>query len=160
MEILVISDTHGNTGVILPLLEQYQNRVSAVLHTGDHDLDLLQLKDRTTLHLETVAGNTDDGVRSPREKIVKLGGKNIFMTHGSNQNVNSNNKQLIHHALERKADICLFGHTHVSTIFEEHGIFFMNPGSLNEPRDYNPPSYGLLTINEETGAVSGEIIFI
>jgi len=160
MEILVISDSHGRPGVIPPLLALYKDRVKAVLHTGDHDMDLLYLKDTTDLPLEAVAGNTDNGLLSPREKILTFGGKKIFMTHGSNHNFINGKIGLINLAVNRDVDICLFGHSHVSEIFEKHGIFFMNPGSLKEPRDENPPSYGLLKICEETGLVSGEIIFL
>ena len=160
MEILVISDSHGKPGVIVPLLKEYKNRVRAVLHAGDHDLDLLHCKDETSLQLEAVAGNTDDGSHAPREKVLTFGGKTIFMTHGNKHISNGDITRLVAGAQAVKADICLYGHTHVSAVFEEQGIFFMNPGSLKEPRDDNGPSYGLLTICEKTGAVSGEIIFL
>ena len=42
--------------------------------------------------------------------------------------------KLFYQALEYKANICIFGHTHKQTVFEKENILFINPG--NYPNNY------------------------
>ncbi|MCL2203949.1 MAG: metallophosphoesterase [Defluviitaleaceae bacterium] len=160
MEILVISDSHGDDAAIQQLLNQYAQSVQAVIHLGDHDRDLLQLARETSLPMYTVAGNCDDGAASPRERMELIGGHRIFMAHGNKLDVGFGVEKLARRAREADAAVCLFGHTHRSAIYTLHGIFFMNPGSITDPRDDNRPSYGLLTLGDAPGAVSGKILFL
>ena len=160
MQLLIISDTHGKDKLLRGLLTQYKGRVHAVLHLGDHDHDLLRLAGETALPLYAVAGNCDDGVLSPRELLQPFGAFNVFMTHGNRLGVNEGMIRIILRAREVKAAVCLFGHTHCNTVFCEQDILFMNPGSLTDPRDKKPPSYGLLQLNEETGKASAEILHL
>ncbi|MCL2603294.1 MAG: metallophosphoesterase [Defluviitaleaceae bacterium] len=158
MKILVISDSHGEDARIKALLAYYTGKVRAVIHLGDNDRDLLKYQDETELPLYTVAGNCDDTVFSPRERLLTFGKCKILLTHGNKHHLNSGFISLYNHARAQQASACLYGHTHIAAIFTEGDIFFMNPGSIAEPRDHMPPSYGLLTIDDATGEVSGEII--
>jgi hypothetical protein len=160
MNILVISDSHGDNVRIKLLLEKYAGKIQAVLHLGDHDRDLLRHTNDTPVPLLAVAGNMDDTVFSPRERVLVFGNCSVFMTHGHIYHLNNGIERLSAQTREKSATVCLYGHTHVSAVFTEDGIFFMNPGSLTKPRDENPPGYGLLTIDDKTGAVSGEIVFL
>jgi hypothetical protein len=158
MQILVISDSHGEDAHIKGLLEAYANRVQAVLHLGDHDRDLLRLAQQTHLPLYAVAGNCDGGSHTPREQTLEFGKLRIFMAHGHKYNLNAGVERLVYRARELGVQACLFGHTHKSVTFTQHDIFFMNPGSVTEPRGYTKPGYGLLTLCEASGKITGEII--
>ena len=49
----------------------------------------------------------------------------------------------------RKADICIFGHTHRPTLFKKNNVTMMNPGSIAYPRQIGKkPTYGLIEIDE------------
>ncbi|MCL2499616.1 MAG: metallophosphoesterase [Defluviitaleaceae bacterium] len=159
MRILVISDSHGQSERVKSLLVKYADEVHAVLHLGDLDRDLLKHEGSTELRLLAVAGNCDNTLSSPHERLLTLGRRKILMVHGNQYIVNQNTDRLACRALEQEADICLFGHTHIAETFTDGNVFYMNPGSITNPRDDKNPSYGLLTIDEETGGVSGEIIF-
>ena len=160
MQILVVSDSHEEVDILRALLDEYAAMVQLVIHLGDHDRDLLRLAPITALPLLTISGNTDDLLRSPRERVCSFKSKKFLLTHGHIYNINAGIDLLVHKALEVEAKICLYGHTHIATTFTKHGIFFMNPGSITEPRDDNPPSYGLLKIDEATGEISGDILYI
>jgi hypothetical protein len=160
MQFLVIGDTHGDTSLIKFLLKKYAKSVQAVFHMGDHDWDLLQFAPETEQPLIAVAGNCDDGTLSPFERTITVEGKRVLMLHGNRVGVNASLTRLRQHAQKKEAGICLYGHTHSSAAFTRENILYMNPGSLYEPRDGSPPSYGLLTIDEKTGEASGEIIFL
>jgi len=159
VKILLLSDTHGECDPLLrTLLQQYADRVQAILHLGDHDYDLLQFAEGLNIPCYTVAGNCDDASLSPRERTIELGGRRIFMAHGNTYHVNTSLARVQVRALACQADICLYGHTHRSYVQQEAGLLVMNPGSLSEPRDNKPPAYGLLTITDEK--IAGEIIHL
>jgi hypothetical protein len=160
MQYLVISDTHGDTAALRSILDEKAGAVEAVLHLGDNDWDLLRYAQAYDVQMIAVAGNCDDTSRSPRERTLTLGGKRVLMLHGNTQMFNVGFGRLVNRAREHNAEICLFGHTHRSAVFSEGPVFFMNPGSPSEPRDGNKPSYGLLTVCDTTGVVSGEIFFL
>ena len=154
---LITSDTHEDTTRLEALLKHYDSQVQGVFHLGDHDYDLLQYEGYS-VPFYTVAGNCDDGILSPRERVVTIGGRRIFMAHGDRFNVGSQTDRLLACAQQHQAAVCLFGHTHIPTCATVGGILLMNPGSLTSPRDNGNPSYGLLTLNTESNTFSGEII--
>jgi len=157
---LIISDTHEKTDNLAVLLKRYAYQVQGVLHLGDHDYDLLQFADTYALPLYTVAGNCDDESLSPRERVVTLGGHRVFMAHGDRYNVGMGTNRILQRARAQEAVVCLYGHTHISACEETDGILLMNPGSLTEPRDDNPPAYGLLTLDADTQTFSGRIMHV
>ena len=52
--------------------------------------------------------------------------------------------------------VALYGHTHIRRTDIVDGIYVMNPGSLDSPRDGSPKSFGVLTV-DESGSVEMEI---
>jgi len=159
-KILIISDTHNKTKHLATLLARYAQEIQGVFHLGDHDYDLLQFADTYALPLYTVAGNCDDESLSPRERVVTLGEKRVFMAHGDRYNVGSSNLRLLARARAFNADVCLYGHTHIAFCDVVDGILVMNPGSLTSPRDNKPPAYGLLTLDMATQTFNGRILHI
>ena len=157
--ILVMSDTHGNTQVIKHLLENYQGRVAAVVHLGDYARDMTFFsrsdKDHSLYHI--VNGNTDPLIEAYDERVIEVMDKRIFITHGHRYDVKAKLDNLIYRSVELKVDVCLFGHTHIATMFDQDDILFLNPGSPTYPRTDKDRGYGLIRISDE-GAVTGKLL--
>jgi putative phosphoesterase len=158
MTLLILSDSHGNHAAVQRIIKKHEAEIAAVLHLGDHDYDLLRFEGETALPLYAVAGNCDEGSASPVKRVVEFGGVKIFMSHGNKMQLHSGLTRLMLHTQEAEARVCLFGHTHQSIICEHSNIFFVNPGSLQSPRDNKPPSYALLHIRN--GIISADIIHL
>jgi len=158
MKILVLSDSHGSTAVMRTVIQKFEKDAGAVIHLGDFFIDAIRNKPECSLHF--VRGNCDgssyDGAEVPTEKVVDIGGIKIFMTHGHRYGVKYGMDRLVYAALEREADVCLYGHTHAPAVFREEGIIYMNPGSISRPRDARAPSYGVLDI--ENSAVTASVV--
>ena len=160
MRLLVVSDTHRVTGALMNIIRQNSSLVQGIIHLGDHDFDLFICEGLSQAEYYTVAGNCDNESLSKRERVLELNGFRIFMTHGNTYHVGIGTERLAARAAEVNAQVCLYGHTHISTLFTENGILFMNPGSLLDPRDDKPPSYAFLDLDETTGTAAGSILFI
>ncbi len=158
MKIFVVSDTHGST-------KEFINKVNGlgssdlIIHLGDYVEDGLKIEKATGIKTVIVKGNGDYfHSEFDEDEILNIEGKTIFITHGHNYNVRYSIDSLIYRAKEVKADLALFGHTHVSTFFEEDGIMVMNPGSASMPRGFNrKKTFGVIEISEK---ISGRIIEI
>lgn len=130
MRILVVSDTHGNTGALCRAIEE-QPTARTVIFLGDglRDAEDAQTRypDRT---IYTVPGNCDFAALDPKVREETLGGKRFFFTHGHMYDVKYGLYRLDLAARQYNADIALFGHTHQP--YEEYadGLYLFNPGSL------------------------------
>lgn len=142
MRILVVSDTHRDSYSLRAAILK-QPRAEVVIHLGDGEEEITQAKNdfRDKMFL-MVRGNCDWGSKLPVEGFTKLAGKNIFYTHGYTYNVKYDTYEIISAARDRKADILLFGHTHVALTEYRDGLYLMNPGSLRG----SAGTYGVLDI--------------
>ena len=71
------------------------------------------------------------------------------MTHGHRYNVRFNYTSLYYKGLELKADIVLFGHTHVPLNIKENNLIIMNPGSPSLPRSQDrKKTFGIIEIGD------------
>jgi len=157
-QILVISDSHGNSEPVRLLLDRYNGKLKTVVHLGDNARDLLQLQTKyPALNLVAVAGNCDYGHEVPKELVLTLGPKAILLMHGHTHNVKMNYQRLMYYAQEKEVNACLFGHSHFPAVFSHESVFFMNPGSVSLPRGGSKASYGLLSIDSQ-GDITGEVI--
>lgn len=169
MKILLISDTHNSTTkleqVILP---KYASQVQIAIHLGDFAQDLLKFRQQyANLKMLGVSGGFESG---ETEQVLTLNllpcaetsrpeeGKQvrILLTHGHERGVKSHLGRIAYYAKEKGVNACFFGHTHEPVMFTESGIFFMNPGSVSEPRGGSRASFGVVTISPE-GEFSGEL---
>lgn len=144
MLIAVVSDTHRNNYALDQVLKNIE-AAEILIHLGDNIQDADYLKRMFKGKVINVRGNCDilDSVKS--ETIEVIDGKKIFITHGHNYDVKYTILNLKYKALEVGADIVLFGHSHVSMIEYEEGIWFINPGSASIPRD-NCKSIALINV--------------
>lgn len=145
MKILVLSDTHRAIGRVISALNN-EEKFDYLIHLGDNTQDADTLSSRLGLPLYNVRGNCDYS-NVYEEQLINIAGKNIFLTHGHNYRVNFTLSILCYRAEELNADICLYGHTHITMLEDYKGILIFNPGSIPQPRGGKMPSYGVIEIN-------------
>ncbi len=146
MKIYVLSDSH-NSLLFAPFLEKCQN-ADMVIHCGDGQRDVEDLKSVLTCPVYAVKGNCD--ILGKREEIIDIEGHRIFVTHGDMYGVKYSHSGLVLKAKELNADIVLYGHSHVPDISYHENIWLINPGSLTRPRENKVPTYCILEISGET----------
>lgn len=134
MLIGVISDTHRHTWIIERAMEKLQD-IDLLIHLGDNIQDVKELSKFYKGRIINVKGNCDYSSSIPYDVIEEIEGQKFFITHGHHYDVKHSLSRLKYKALEEKADVVLFGHTHVSQIAYEDGIWFINPGSPVLSRD-------------------------
>ena len=129
MRILVISDTHGNSPLLLRAGERAEP-IDAAIHLGDGNEDADLLSHILDIEVIRVAGNCDQSSAAPRELLWECGGKRLLLVHGDQYGVRNGISRLEQRGIDLVADAVLFGHTHLATIITLSGILFINPGTL------------------------------
>lgn len=140
MRIIVFSDTHGRTKGMTGVLENMVG-VDAVIHCGDGASDIKRMSENfPDIDFYYVNGNCD-GESSNREKMIELGGKKFFVTHGDYYKVKSESEieypTLREEGRRRGADAVLFGHTHVAYNRNWGDIMVINPGCVEKYGTYS-----------------------
>lgn len=149
MKLLVISDTHHYIDNARDVLTRIGTQIDAVIHLGDHDTDAAELKKEfSTLPFYVVKGNNDYGMETPSNRIIRMCGRSILLTHGHKQNVYFSYDSIAYWAEEKGADAVLFGHTHHPVYDNTGRVLLLNPGSLSLPRGGTPPTFAILNITE------------
>lgn len=142
MRILVTSDTHGDV-MSLRRAILAQPQAEAVIHLGDGEGDVSLLRstfsDRMFLQVQ---GNCDWGSALPVKGEFEAQGVKLFYTHGHAYGVKSGDGTILSAARDHKADILLYGHTHMAREDYQDGLYIMNPGRLSGWE----PSYGTIDI--------------
>jgi putative phosphoesterase len=151
MKVLVMSDTHGDIFNARQAIVSNAD-IDLVLHLGDFYRDAVKLSQLfPDIKMEYVCGNCDTGIAAPyAEKILEIGGKRIFMTHGHKYSVKWSYDRILAKAEEENADVILFGHTHIAFIDKINNILIINPGSISESRSSNFESYLIMEIMGDT----------
>lgn len=137
MQILVFSDSHGNTARMKEIAAR--SRAEVILFLGDGLRDFETLADAVPqgTMLLAVRGNCDgisDGV--PAERILTLEGIRILMLHGHTRSVKHGTEALVSYARAQEIDLVLYGHTHTPDdrrLFCDEGgkpLYILNPGSI------------------------------
>lgn len=145
IRILVVSDTHGDYWSLDRAVSEQPN-ADTIIHLGDGEREFDSLKEiYPKKDIRFVAGNCDFASLAPHSDETILSSKRIFYTHGHDYYVKHGLSQLMSEGRSRKADIILYGHTHVAYTSYEDGMYIMNPGSLGHPRD-GKATYGVIDI--------------
>jgi uncharacterized protein len=150
----VISDTHRYKWVIEDAVKK-MGEVDMIIHLGDNVQDVEEIAKYFKGKIINVKGNCDLSKSVPVEIIEMIDGKKFLITHGHRYDVKNSMTRLKFKALEVNADVVLFGHSHVSGIAYEDGIWFVNPGSPSVPRD---GFFSVALIKLEDGEVKASII--
>ena len=143
-KVLIISDSHGLEEELKQIKERHGCKYN--IHCGDSELDI---EEPALDGFLAVRGNCDFDARFPVEHSVMIEGKKVLITHGHEQHVNENIMNLAYHAQEEGADIVCFGHTHVPFAEQNGSQFFINPGSLKEPRLVSEKTYAIIDLTHD-----------
>lgn len=153
MNILVVSDSHGNTELLKDIISRNRAWCDLVIHLGDNMLDINEvIRDFSNIAHLGVLGNCDFASmysNAKTEGSFTAEKRRIFYTHGHKYNVNHGLDLLAFTAKFNKADIALYGHTHVAFCEEINGVLVVNPGSISSPRDGSGGTYAKITIKED-----------
>ena len=141
MRILVLSDSHGMPSRILDAVEAHPEAEALIfLGDGGRDLDTVESYYHSLPNVIKVAGNCDFSSSLPLLRVVTLGGKKIYCTHGHAEHVKYGTDELLLRARQEGADIVLYGHTHTGVTCYDDGLYIMNPGSIRDGH------YGMIDI--------------
>ncbi len=149
MKILVISDTHGDINRAEEAI-RINKGINLIIHLGDYFRDAQKLSSLfPAIPIEYIYGNSDFMIEDvPAEKMLEVGGKRIFITHGHRYSVKWDYDKLYKRAEELHADLLLFGHTHIPDIIEKGKYCVLNPGSTSDPRDDCEETYAIIDIDD------------
>lgn len=146
MRILVFSDSHKNISDCEKVIKNTID-VDMILHAGDHSSDAAQLQNLfPDIPIHFVCGNCDF-TSAPQERIIDADGHKIFLTHGHNYYVKSeeNYSTLKNKAIASGCDCVVFGHTHIPLNDCTGHLTVINPGSIKYTK-----TYGVIEIENGT----------
>ena len=132
MKVLVLSDSHSSLRFMCSCVEAV--KPDCMIHLGDHFEDAQAISELyPSVRLYQVPGNCDRW-RCPtwfQEILIEnIGGVNVYMTHGHKHNVKLDILRLLNDARASKAQIVMYGHTHIPNCYREpDGLWVLNPGS-------------------------------
>ncbi len=127
----VFSDSHGQIELFEKAVKQLKD-VSAIVHLGDCAADALEIVKRTGREIITLNGNCDILSREPLSRKLEFEGTSIYLTHGHREHVKMGLMRLSYRAEEEKADLVLYGHTHIQNATMIGETLFVNPGAMKD----------------------------
>lgn len=159
MRIAVLSDSHGDEDRLF-LAARRMGRVDAFCFLGDVVGDAEYLAAQLALLGRAAAGyivrgNNDFASQYPAEITLELMGRKLLLTHGHLWGVKQGLTRLAYHAAENRADIVLYGHTHIPYSGYDGNTFFLNPGAAG----FRKPTFALLTL-EPGKQLSLEMVYL
>ncbi len=137
----VFSDSHGEIELFEKAVKELKD-VSAIVHLGDCAADAFEMIKRTGKDIITVNGNCDILAREPVSRSLEWEGKRVYLTHGHKEHVKMGLMRLFYRAEEQKADLVLYGHTHIQKMDEIENIVFLNPGAMKDGK------YAVIELND------------
>lgn len=157
LKIIVFSDSHGNSRGMNAIMQKHRT-AEYFFHLGDGNAEFENMRSQyPNTAFFSVQGNCDriDSIflrnQTTQDSIIEIDGFRFFITHGHRYNVKFGLSELIYHARQSKADVALFGHTHIkyyeyiSGENDSKPLYLFNPGSISRPND-GSPSFGIIEI--------------
>jgi len=157
----VISDTHVPRFKSIPeAVWQHFADVERIIHVGDLSVLSVINELETIAPVEAVQGNIETEetmLKLPLKREIVVGHCRIGIVH-----ILGDTKTHARVALQEFPDarVVVFGHSHIPYNQEHNGQLLFNPGSANDRRRQPTCSIGVLTIDDETNRVHGEIILL
>lgn len=146
MLVAVVSDTH-RSDLCVKSIKTLIKDADILIHLGDNVEDAEELEREFKGEVYIVAGNCDFSRKYPKDRLIDIEGKKIFMTHGDLYAVKMGLNSIYYKGREIEADIVLFGHTHQAMIERTNELILMNPGSPSLPR-LSKKSIGFISIDD------------
>ncbi|HIZ71521.1 MAG TPA: metallophosphoesterase [Candidatus Atopostipes pullistercoris] len=131
MKILVVSDNHGDENSLEELIHIYEDEIDHWFHCGDSEFKSSHSLWDT---FKTVNGNMDYRNEFPDYRVETVEDENFVIVHGHKHQVKFSFEALTELANENNARIVFYGHTHIANVTKENDIYFINPGSISQPR--------------------------
>lgn len=157
----VISDTHVPHFKGIPeAVWQHFADVEHIIHAGDISVLSVINELETIAPVTAVQGNveTEEVMLSlPIKREIMVGQCKIGVVH-----ILGETKTHAKVARQEFSDarVVVFGHSHIPYNQEHDNQLLFNPGSANDRRRQPKCSIGMLTIDDETNSVHGEIILL
>ncbi len=130
MKILIVSDNHQDDTRLYDLLSIYED-IDLWLHCGDSEF---YIDNKLWDTYKTVRGNMDWENAFPEVRTEKASDFKVVVLHGHRHQVKMTNDLMLEEAEENDAKIVFYGHTHIAKVEKEQGVYFINPGSISQPR--------------------------
>lgn len=157
MKIIVFSDSHGDLSLMKSAIEAVGP--DRAIHLGDYVRDAAELQRLyPNIPFDIVKGNNDFVTAYPQSKVLEIGGKTLYLSHGDRYAVKFGIERIAWKGKELGVDAVLFGHTHVPYLDRDGGMWIMNPGCIGHQTYLSKsPTYGLIEIS---GDITFEIVSI
>ncbi len=157
----VISDTHVPHFKGIPeAVWQHFADVEHILHAGDLSVLAVINELETIAPVTAVQGNveTEEVILAlPIKRELVIGKCKIGMVHILGE---TKTRTRVARNEFPDARVVIFGHSHIPYNQEHDNQLLFNPGSANDRRRQPTCSIGILTIDDETNSVRGEIILL
>lgn len=146
MRLLIVSDTHRDYSSLDKAILA-QPKAEVIIHLGDgaDDVDMIKSKYQYKMFIQ-VKGNCDFNSNLPVYRDFIIENTKFFITHGHMYNAKFDINRMCMAAREIKANILLFGHTHIPFETYEENLHIMNPGSLTGTHG----TYGTIDIEKNS----------
>lgn len=143
MTFFVFSDSHGSLHEMIALLSK--ETPDGILHLGDVSKDAEDIaRIFPEIPMYRVPGNCCGFSPLPPIQELEVDGVKILFSHGHLWQVKQRLDIAVAAGVAAKADVVLYGHTHIARCVQEQGLWLVNPGPSTE-------SYAVITI--ENGMV-------
>lgn len=132
MDILVLSDSHRRKELAVCAIEK-EKECKTVFFLGDGETEMLQLKETyKDREFICVKGNCDDFSLFSTEAYKHIDGVTFMACHGHRFSVKLTLRDLYNFAAGVKAQVALYGHTHVPMASYDRAtdVCAVNPGAL------------------------------
>ena len=150
---LIVSDNHGNTRNLKSVLKHFRKDIAGIIHCGDVEYPVDRIEALAACPYYGARGNCDFYYEREAETLLELGEHHVaLVTHGDRYGVSSSFNMLLERAAELGADVVFYGHTHRPSWqqieYDDQIYTFMNPGSIELPRQYQPagPTFATLEV--------------
>ncbi len=157
----VISDTHIPRFKGIPeAVWSYLADVERIIHAGDLSVLSVINELETIAPVDAVQGNIETEeviLKLPIKREIGVGHCRIGIVH-----ILGDTKTHARVARQEFPDarVVVFGHSHIPYNQEHDGQLLFNPGSANDRRRQPSCSIGMLTVDDETDSIHGEIILL
>ena len=150
MRILIVSDTHGSVEKVYEIYKKLSKEapVDLIVHCGDYSDDALKIQAHLGKRVLWVKGNCDGCFDEKEFAVLETEAGNFFVCHGHMQNVGYSKRDLYYYACQEDCIGAIYGHTHRADKTELGDFLFINPGSLERPRDGSGGTFALLNTGE------------
>jgi putative phosphoesterase len=147
----IVSDTHKHIANLSSAVDfLHQIGATTLIHLGDDYTDVDEIALPDVIRVPGVFSDVYRDERIPNRIIKNIIGWRLLLSHTLASHPNDLPGDLRPEDVirDRRADVVLFGHTHMPGITEEDGVIFINPGHLkNEDKRGFPPTFALVELS-------------